>query len=461
MTGGQVVVLGPVGRNFAAGMSGGDGVRARPARGAGQPRDGRPRAARRRGRATLLQRRSSRGTSSDTGSTVGSAPARRTGRDAVGAVHQGDAARLQARAAAGARRSRPASRDGQPGDRWTRSWRPPVADPKGFLTTPERELPTRRPVDVRILDWHEVYEQQDAGQLRRAGRRAAWTAASRSATTAARWATSSRSGTTWSARDDWRAAIERLHATNNFPEFTGRLCPAPCEAACVLGINAEPVTIKQVEVVDHRPGLGRGLGHAAAARAADRQDGRRRRVRAGRAGRRAAADPGRAHRRRARAGRRGSAACCATASPSSRWRSGSSTGGSSRCAPRAPGSSTGVDVGGDIDRRRPAATDTTPSCSRSARPTRATCPCRAASWPASYQAMDYLPQANRVALDAAYRRARSARRASTSSSSAAATPAPTASAPRTGRAPRRSPSWRSCRGRRDERPSTTRGRPGR
>jgi glutamate synthase (NADPH/NADH) small chain len=49
-------------------------------------------------------------------------------------------------------------------------------------------------------------------------------------------------------RDDWREAIERLHATNNFPEFTGRLCPAPCEASCVLGINADPVTIKQVEV---------------------------------------------------------------------------------------------------------------------------------------------------------------------------------------------------------------------
>ena len=49
-------------------------------------------------------------------------------------------------------------------------------------------------------------------------------------------------------RDHWRDAIERLHATNNFPEFTGRLCPAPCEAACVLGISQDPVTIKQVEV---------------------------------------------------------------------------------------------------------------------------------------------------------------------------------------------------------------------
>ncbi|MFM8852455.1 MAG: FAD-dependent oxidoreductase, partial [Acidimicrobiaceae bacterium] len=49
-------------------------------------------------------------------------------------------------------------------------------------------------------------------------------------------------------RGNWREAIERLHATNNFPEFTGRLCPAPCESACVLGINSDPVTIKQVEV---------------------------------------------------------------------------------------------------------------------------------------------------------------------------------------------------------------------
>ncbi len=48
-------------------------------------------------------------------------------------------------------------------------------------------------------------------------------------------------------RDQWQAAIERLHATNNFPEFTGKLCPAPCEASCVLGINSDPVTIKQIE----------------------------------------------------------------------------------------------------------------------------------------------------------------------------------------------------------------------
>ena len=68
-------------------------------------------------------------------------------------------------------------------------------------------------------------------------------------------------------RDDWSTAIERLHATNNFPEFTGRLCPAPCEAACVLGINADPVTIKQDRVRDRRAGVGRGLGRPPAAAA--------------------------------------------------------------------------------------------------------------------------------------------------------------------------------------------------
>src|SRR5690349_21930913 len=49
-------------------------------------------------------------------------------------------------------------------------------------------------------------------------------------------------------RDHWREALDRLHATNNFPEFTGRVCPAPCEAACVLGINEDPVAIKQIEM---------------------------------------------------------------------------------------------------------------------------------------------------------------------------------------------------------------------
>jgi glutamate synthase (NADPH/NADH) small chain len=121
-----------------------------------------------------------------------------------------------------------------------------MADPKGFLTTP-RETPARRPVDVRILDWHEVYTefpndslQQQAGRCMDCGIPFCHQGCPLG-NLIPEW-----NDLVW--RDDWREAIERLHATNNFPEFTGRLCPAPCETACVLGINADPVTIKQVEV---------------------------------------------------------------------------------------------------------------------------------------------------------------------------------------------------------------------
>ncbi|HEX6936658.1 MAG TPA: glutamate synthase, partial [Actinomycetes bacterium] len=125
-----------------------------------------------------------------------------------------------------------------------------MADPKGFLTTPYRELPARRPIDVRILDWREVYEQQESGQLERQAGRCMDCGipfchdGCPLGNLIPEW-----NDLVW--RDEWRPAIERLHATNNFPEFTGRLCPAPCEAACVLGIGASttgPVTIKQVEV---------------------------------------------------------------------------------------------------------------------------------------------------------------------------------------------------------------------
>jgi glutamate synthase (NADPH/NADH) small chain len=121
-----------------------------------------------------------------------------------------------------------------------------MADPKGFLTTP-RETPARRPVDVRILDWQEVYTefpherlQQQAGRCMDCGIPFCHQGCPLG-NLIPEW-----NDLVW--RDDWREAIERLHATNNFPEFTGRLCPAPCETACVLGINQDPVTIKQVEV---------------------------------------------------------------------------------------------------------------------------------------------------------------------------------------------------------------------
>jgi len=121
-----------------------------------------------------------------------------------------------------------------------------MADPRGFLTTP-RELPTRRPVDLRLSDWREVYEDFGAEQVERQAGRCMDCGipfchnGCPLGNLIPEW-----NDLVWSG--DWRDAIERLHATNNFPEFTGRLCPAPCEAACVLGINQDPVTIKQVEV---------------------------------------------------------------------------------------------------------------------------------------------------------------------------------------------------------------------
>ena len=120
-----------------------------------------------------------------------------------------------------------------------------MGKPTGFLEVP-RELPTRRPVAERLHDYREVYNALPVVKLREQGGRCMdcgipfchqgcplgnlipdWT--------------------DLVYRDQWRAAIDRLHATNNFPEFTGKLCPAPCEAACVLGINADPVAIKEVE----------------------------------------------------------------------------------------------------------------------------------------------------------------------------------------------------------------------
>ena len=126
-----------------------------------------------------------------------------------------------------------------------------MADPTGFLKH-DRTLPARRPVDVRIRDWKEVYEDFDKGALHdQAGRCMDCGIpfchnGCPLANLIPEW-----NDLVW--KDDWREASERLHATNNFPELTGRLCPAPCEAACVLGIpgptgDGDPVTIKQVEV---------------------------------------------------------------------------------------------------------------------------------------------------------------------------------------------------------------------
>ncbi|MGH8881106.1 MAG: glutamate synthase subunit beta, partial [Stackebrandtia sp.] len=121
-----------------------------------------------------------------------------------------------------------------------------MADPNGFMRH-RRQLPPRRPVPLRLMDWREVYAEGDDAQRREQASRCMdcgipfchngcplgnripeWNDLVRT--------------------DRWESASAQLHATNNFPEFTGRLCPAPCETACVLGIADDPVTIKQIEV---------------------------------------------------------------------------------------------------------------------------------------------------------------------------------------------------------------------
>ncbi len=126
-----------------------------------------------------------------------------------------------------------------------------MAKPTGFMEF-SRELPQRRPVTERVNDWFEIYrafpeekQQEQAARCMDCG------------------VPFCHSGCPvnniipeWNDmvyRGRWKEAIRRLHATNNFPEFTGRICPAPCEAACVLGINAPPVVIKQIEksIIEH------------------------------------------------------------------------------------------------------------------------------------------------------------------------------------------------------------------
>jgi glutamate synthase (NADPH/NADH) small chain len=121
-----------------------------------------------------------------------------------------------------------------------------VGDTTGFLKW-GRETPTRRPVAVRLRDWREVYEPFPREELQRqAGR--CMDCGIPFCNNGCPLGNLIPDWNDLVYRDHWRDAVERLHATNNFPEFTGRLCPAPCEAACVLGINQDPVTIKQVEV---------------------------------------------------------------------------------------------------------------------------------------------------------------------------------------------------------------------
>ncbi len=121
-----------------------------------------------------------------------------------------------------------------------------MGETTGFLKW-ERSNPRYRPVPVRLRDWKEVYEPFPADELnRQAGR--CMDCGIPFCNNGCPLGNLIPDWNDLVYRDQWRDAIERLHATNNFPEFTGRLCPAPCESACVLGINQDPVAIKQVEV---------------------------------------------------------------------------------------------------------------------------------------------------------------------------------------------------------------------
>ena len=284
MTGGHVVVLGPTGRNFAAGMSGGiayvldaDGgfaARCNMELVELEPLDDERRAIVR----ALVEEHLER-----TGSPVAARVLDELGR-ALRRVRQGDAARLQA----------PRS--------------PTLAAGNGAVALPRRASGLERRRGLRHRPRSRAGRAPADGRARRASSSSTGSR-TRSATPAERVddyhefvGTLPASGSheqgarcmecgvpfchngcpvnnlipDWNDlvyRDRWQEAIEQLHRTNNFPEFTGRLCPAPCEAACVLEIReGEAVTIKQIELAIVEPRLGRGLGRARSRRA--RETGR-------------------------------------------------------------------------------------------------------------------------------------------------------------------------------------------
>ena len=120
-----------------------------------------------------------------------------------------------------------------------------MGKPTGFMEF-GRETPTRRPVADRLHDWHEVYKPFPELKLMEQGARC-MDCGVPFCHTGCPLGNIIPDWNDLVYRGQWQEAIRRLHATNNFPEFTGRLCPAPCEEACVLGINEPPVTIKNIE----------------------------------------------------------------------------------------------------------------------------------------------------------------------------------------------------------------------
>jgi glutamate synthase (NADPH/NADH) small chain len=116
----------------------------------------------------------------------------------------------------------------------------------GFIDI-KRKKPKERPIPLRVLDWHEVYLSSSETEVRDQGARCM----DCGIPFCHQGCPLGNHIPDWNDlvyRQRWQTAIERLHATNNFPDFTGRLCPAPCEGSCVLGIQDEAVTIKSIEL---------------------------------------------------------------------------------------------------------------------------------------------------------------------------------------------------------------------
>ncbi len=132
-----------------------------------------------------------------------------------------------------------------------------MADPKGFLNVTQREKSPNRSIEVRIKDWSEIKESADPETIRRQASRcmdcgiAFCHHGCPLGNLIPEW-------NDFIYKNDGRDAIERLHSTNNFPEFTGKLCPAPCESSCVLGINQPAVTIKEIELFAIEQAFDRG-----------------------------------------------------------------------------------------------------------------------------------------------------------------------------------------------------------
>ncbi len=263
-------------------------------------------------------------------------------------------------------------------------------------------------------------------------------------------------------KDRWRDAIERLHATNNFPEFTGRLCPAPCEASCVLGINQDPVTIKQVEVEIIDNAFDQGW---VVPKMPDVQTGKKVAVvGSGPAGLAAAQQLTRAGHTVTvfeRADRIGG--LLRYGIPEFKMEKRHIDRRLEQMAAEGTQFRPGVNVGVDITVAQLRLNYDAVVLAGGATAWR-DLPIPGRELDGIHQAMEFLPWANRVQLgdDVARRRTASRRsppRTSTSSSSAVATPARTASAPRTVRARPASTSSRSCRARRRPAPTRPRGRP--